>query len=252
MQSMLSAHKGTYFKQFPANPVIAIMNNPRFYFIVFLSIFLLITTKAMHAQQVTDYNRQGYSLKFINYDAALDTALQRRMVNTFYIVYPELANAYNKHTLKAVTFVIDTAYKGVAETDNGKVTISSRWMHLHPEDIDVITHEVMHIVQDYGESGGPGWLTEGIADYARYKFGVNNAAANWRLPAYKAGQNYTDAYRVTARFLVWIEQKVKPGIVKKLDSYSRSHMYTPALWQQLTGKTLEDLWKSYTDNPVIS
>jgi len=60
----------------------------------------------------------------------------------------------------------------------------------------------MHIVQDYGQSTGPGWLTEGIADYARYKFGVNNPAAKWALPAYKSTQKYTDAYRVTARFLV--------------------------------------------------
>jgi hypothetical protein len=173
------------------------------------------------------------------------------MVKTFFTVYPELARTYNKKTLKAVTMVIDTTYKGVAETANGRVTISNRWMHLHPEDIDVITHEVMHIVQDYGDSNGPGWLTEGIADYARYKFGVNNAAAKWSLPNYKPAQNYTDAYRVTARFLVWIEEKVKPGVVKELDNQLRSHTFTNNSWKQLTGQTLDELWKNYTANPVI-
>jgi hypothetical protein len=147
--------------------------------------------------------------------------------------------------------VIDTAYKGVAETDSGKVTISARWMHLHPEDIDVITHEVMHIVQDYGQSDAPGWLTEGIADYARYKFGVNNEAANWSLPAYKATQSYTNAYRVTARFLLWVEEKVKPGVVKEMDNQLRKHTYTDNSWKVLTGKTVDELWKAYSENPAV-
>lgn len=218
------------------------------YIILFLSCLSVIPAIA---QQTKVFKKKGYQLTFINQDATLDTALQQRMVNTFYKVYPELAKAYNKKTAKEVTFMIDTAYKGVAETDNGKVTISSRWMHLHPEDIDVITHEVMHIVQDYGESSGPGWLTEGIADYARYKFGVNNDAAKWSLPPYKSTQNYDNAYRITARFLFWIEEKVKPGLVKDFNTQLRLHTFTDNSWKNATGKTLDELWKSYTENPAI-
>lgn len=215
------------------------------------AIFISFITLTAAAQQTQVFNKKGYQLTFINQDATLDTALQQRMVNTFFKVYPELAKAYNKKTAKEVTFVIDTAYKGVAETGNGRVTISSAWMHKHPEDIDVITHEVMHIVQDYGESSGPGWLTEGIADYARYKFGVNNTAAKWALPAYKSTQNYDNAYRITARFLVWIEEKVKPGIVKDLNKELHLHTFTDNSWKAETGKTLDELWKSYTANPAI-
>ena len=218
------------------------------YVTLFLSFLIIIPAIA---QQTQVFNKKGYKLTFINQDATLDTALQQRMVNTFYKVYPELAKAYNKKTAKEVTFVIDTAYKGVAETDNGKVTISSRWMHLHPEDIDVITHEVMHIVQDYGESAGPGWLTEGIADYARYKLGVNNNAAKWSLPPYKSTQNYDNAYRVTARFLIWIEEKVKPGLVKDFNNQLRLHTFTDNSWKNATGKTLDELWKIYSENPAI-
>jgi hypothetical protein len=203
-----------------------------------------------NAQKTTVYNNHGYKLTFINYDATLDSAEQARMVNTFYVVYPELAKAYNLQTLKSVTMVIDTTYKGVAETADGKVTINYMWMHKHPEDLDVITHEVMHIVQDY-KGYEPGWLTEGIADYARYKFGINNNAANWKLPEYKSTQNYTDAYRVTARFLVWIEKNYNANAVKSLDEQMRKHTYTDASWQQLTGKSLDELWKTYTANPVI-
>jgi hypothetical protein len=215
-----------------------------------LSIICLLAISAS-AQQTKVFNHKGYQLTFINQDATLDTALQTRMVNTFFTVYPELAKAYNKHTLKNVTMVIDTSYKGVAETANGKVTISSAWMHKRPEDIDVITHEVMHIVQDYGENAGPGWLTEGIADYVRNKFGINNVAAKWSLTPYKAGQSYENACRVTARFLVWIEEKVKPGIVKTLDKQMRKHTFTDNSWKQLTGKTVDELWAQYIANPEI-
>jgi hypothetical protein len=218
------------------------------YILVAIAFLAAVSVKA---QTISVLNRSGYKLIFFNQDKTLDTALQTRMINTFFKVYPELAAEYNPKTLKSVTIVIDTTYKGVAETDNGKVTIASAWMHKHPEDIDVITHEVMHIVQDYGESVGPGWLTEGIADYARYKFGVNNDAAKWSLPAYKAGQNYDNAYRITARFLLWIEEKVKPGAVKALDAQLRAHTYTNDSWKQLTGKTVDELWKAYTEKPEI-
>jgi len=219
---------------------------------IFAAIILFLSFTAADAQHTSIYTQKGYQLTFISYDNQFDPALQQRMVKTFYTVYPQLAKAFNKNTLKAVTMVIDTTYKGVAETDNGKVTISSKWMHQHPEDIDVITHEVMHIVQNYGgDTTDPGWLVEGIADYARYKFGLNNVAANWELPQYKLSQNYTDAYRVTARFLVWLEERVKPGIVNQLDSQMRDHNYTYLIWQQQTGQTLDQLWKIYSQNPVI-
>jgi len=217
-----------------------------------ISIILLAFVFTANAQKTTVYNKMGYKLTFVNYDATFDTVEQQRLVLTFYTVYPVLVKTYNKHSLKEVTMVIDTTYKGVAETADGKVTINYLWFHKHPEDIDVVTHEVMHIVQDYGDSSGPGWLTEGIADYVRYKFGVNNAAAKWVLPAYKPTQNYTDAYRVTARFLVWTEQAIKPGIVKELDKEMRDHTFTDNSWKTLTGKTVDELWKAYIANPVVN
>ena len=217
----------------------------------FITLILLVFAIGANAQKTTVYNQKGYKLTFINYDATFDTLEQQRLVKTFYTVYPELVKTYNKHSLKEVTMVIDTAYTGVAATANGKVTISNKWLHKRPEDVDVVTHEVMHIVQDYGDSNGPGWLTEGIADYARYKFGVNNDAAGWKLPDYKATQNYDNAYRITARFLVWMEAKVKPGIVKTLDEKMRAHTFTDNTWKDLTGKTVDELWKDYSANPAI-
>ena len=219
--------------------------------ILLLAILPCLIIESAYSQIAQISGKGGYSLSIVNNDPTLDKAEVARLEKTFYTVYPELAKEYNPNTLKSVKIVIDTTYKGVAATANGKVTISNKWLHQHPEDIDVVTHEVMHIVQDYGESVGPGWLTEGIADYARNQFGVNNAAANWSLTPFKPTQNYDNAYRITARFLVWIEQKKKPGIVKELDSQLRKHTYTDNSWKQQTGKTLDELWKSYTENPGI-
>ena len=108
----------------------------------------------------------------------------------------------------------------------------------------------MHIVQSYPD-GAPGWLVEGVADYVRYKLGVDNAGAGWSLTPFNPKQNYTNAYRITARFLVWAEKKYSKKLVKKMDAAMRNQTYQPELWTKLTGKTVDELWKEYANDPAI-
>ncbi|WP_443936470.1 basic secretory protein-like protein [Pedobacter sp. MW01-1-1] len=219
---------------------------------IFFSLYLLVVLAsgtALKAQETI--KRGGYTLVFDSNFSGFDAQLKNRMIETFFEVYPKLAKEYNPTTLKKVWFLVDTAYDGVAATANGEVTYGAKYMTSHPGDIDVVTHEVMHIVQDYGNSVGPGWLTEGIADYARYKFGIDNAAAKWGLPPFKPTYSYKNSYSITARFLVWIESKVKAGIVKTLNTALREHTYTPALWASLTGKDVDSLWAEYSKNPEL-
>lgn len=204
------------------------------------------------AQAQETIKKKGYTLTFESNYSALNPQLKQRMINTFFEVYPKLAKTYNPATLKNVTFFVDTAYKGVAATSNGRVVFSSAWLAKKPEDIDVVTHEVMHIVQNYGQSVGPGWLTEGIADYVRYRHGVDNAGAKWLLPDYKPEQSYKNSYRITARFFAWMEAKIKPGIIKTVDASLRDHTYTNDIWKNQTGKNLDELWADYSKNPSIS
>lgn len=217
------------------------------------SLFILIvistiTSSNIKAQEVI--KKKGYQLTFQSNFAGLDPKLKKRLIETFFVVYPKLAKEYNPATEKNVIFAVDTAYHGVAATADGKVTFSSMWMEKHPEDIDVVTHEVMHIVQDYGRSVGPGWLTEGIADYARYKFGVDNERAKWSLPPLKPEHSYKNSYRITARFFAWIE-KSRPGTIKTVNASLKDHTYTKNIWEKLTGKDLDGLWADYVDNPEI-
>ncbi|WP_293925240.1 basic secretory protein-like protein [Sphingobacterium sp. UBA6320] len=193
----------------------------------------------------------GYTLIWINKDQDFSPALKEKLIHTFFVNYPKLANTYNKKTMKKVSFVIDPDYKGVAATAGGIVRYSPSWFAKNPGDIDVVTHEVMHIVQGYPNGSGPWWITEGIADYVRFVDGIDNAGANWKLPEWNAKQNYSDSYRVTARFFYWIEKKVKKGFVKNLDAAMRDKTYTEGFWKKQTGKTIDELWDSYSKNPAL-
>ncbi|WP_158795953.1 basic secretory protein-like protein [Pedobacter sp. L105] len=214
--------------------------------LLFLSSSVLVS-----AQEKESFKKKGNTLTFITQDANFSPAVKARLIETFFKVYPELKKQFNPNAAKEVTFVIDTAYKGVAATSGTIVSFSPVWFKKHPEDVDVVTHEVMHIVQAYGENAGPWYITEGIADYVRYVYGVDNAGAKWTLPNYKEGQKYENGYRVTARFFAWMEKHGYAGIVKKIDKNMRDHTYTDDTWKTLTTKTLNELWSSYIADPTL-
>lgn len=195
--------------------------------------------------------RNGYTLIFINKDSAFSNTVSKNLKETFFEVYPKLVNRFNQEAASKVVFVIEPKYQGVAATSRGRVVFSPAWYKKNPHDIDVVTHEVMHIVQDYGRTNGPGWLTEGIADYVRYRYGVGNQAANWKLPEVAPEQSYTNSYRITARFLAWLEEKKKDTIVDQLDLAMRNHEYREDIWKELTGKTVDELWAEYVSNPEL-
>ncbi|HTJ13287.1 MAG TPA: basic secretory protein-like protein [Dinghuibacter sp.] len=216
-----------------------------------LMVMACLLTAAAKAETRDSLTQNGYTLIFINQDDGFDPAVKERLISTFFTVYPKEAAAYNLNTARKVTFVIDTSYKGVAATGNNVTSFNPEWFRKHPGDIDVVTHEVMHIVQAYPHHSGPGWITEGIADYVRYDMGVDNAGAGWKLPDYKPTQSYTQAYRVTARFLAWLEGHGHAGVVKALDNAMRTRTYTDNTWKQLTGKSVDELWADYAANPAL-
>ncbi|WP_088159971.1 basic secretory protein-like protein [Sphingobacterium sp. G1-14] len=203
------------------------------------------------AVDVDSISKGGYTLIWINKDKDFSAPLKERLVAAYFTNYPKLAKKYNKKTIKKVSFVIDPDYKGVAATAGGIVRYSPAWFAKNPGDIDVVTHEVMHIVQAYPDGAGPWWITEGIADFVRFDDGIDNAGANWKLPEYNEKQKYTDSYRITARFLYWINLHIKKDFVKKLDAAMRSKSYSDVFWKVETGKTIDELWADYSQNPKL-
>lgn len=211
--------------------------------------------KAALAKNWVSYSvdkKKGYTLTFISKDPNLDPAVRKNLINTYFEIYPTLVKTFNEKSTHNVLFVVDTTYKAVAEASGNRILFSAGYMKAHPTDIDVVTHETMHIVQGYGYSAGPVWLTEGIADYVRYKYGVDNVGSKWSLPAYNDKQSYKNSYRITARFFEWLEQNVKPGLIPTLDLQLRAHEYTEQSWVTLTGKTLDQLWDDYSKKPELT
>lgn len=200
---------------------------------------------------IDTFTQKGYTLVFVNRSPDFADSTKQKLINTFFEVYPKEVKAYNKKALKKVVFTIEPGYNGVAAANNGRIFFSPAWFVKHPQDIDVVTHECMHIVQSYGGGSGPGWITEGIADYVRYKMGVNNEGSNWKLPDYSTRQNFDNAYRITARFFVWIEKNYDKKFVKKLDKTMRERAYTAEFTKERTGKTFAELWAEYGANPSI-
>jgi len=199
--------------------------------------------------KIKSFTEGAYTLIITNNDGSVNTTIRDKMVKVFFQVYPKLVNRFNPQAPTTVYFIIDPTYTGVAYATGGAtVYYSANYLKSNPNDIDVVTHEVMHVVQAY--ANGLGWLTEGLADYARFTYGIDNTAANWALPPYAPGQNYTDSYRVTARFLVWLDKKYSPAVINELDANLRAGTYQADVWVKLTGKTLNDLWLNYSQNPT--
>ncbi|GAA4780006.1 hypothetical protein GCM10023231_03590 [Olivibacter ginsenosidimutans] len=210
-----------------------------------------VSRDKQEAIAVDTISKGKYTLVFINKSASFDDGVKNRLIDVFFINYPKEAKLYNKKTRREVTFVIDPAYQGVAAAAHGIIRFNPEWFKKNPNDIDVVTHEVMHLVQAYPNDSGPGWITEGIADYVRFTLGVDNEGAHWKLPDFDEKQSYENAYRVTARFFYWIELHVKKGLLKKLDNAMRTKTYTDDFWKKNTGKSVDELWSAYARNPNI-
>ncbi len=196
--------------------------------------------------------RNGLTLYFNDEDKAFTDAYKKRFVDAYFEQYPKLIKKYNPNSPAVVTFRVDKKYDGVAATDNDEIVFNPAWFQKNPEDIDVITHELMHIVQGYGNNNNvPGWVTEGIADYVRATEGLNNEKAKWSMPDYTPAQHYDNAYRITARFLMWMSQNYKSDIVNTLDDAARQKKFNNDIWKINTGKTLDELWAAYVANPVL-
>lgn len=189
--------------------------------------------------------QKGFTLIFLVQDSTFSSETRQKLTKVFFKVYPREVKRFNRNAPKKVVFIIDPSYDGVAAASNAIIRCNPVWMKNHPEDIDIMTHEAMHLVQAYHKGNTPGWLTEGIADYVRYKYGVNNEKGGWQLTPFKPGHHYTNAYRITARFLVWLEEHVNKKIVDKMNTAAFKGEYKEPLWVEYTGKTVDQLWEMY-------
>jgi len=135
-------------------------------------------------------------------------------------------------------------YRGVAATGGTNVTCSVNWFknNLEGEAVGAVIHELVHVVQQYRGRGNPGWLVEGVADYIRW-FKFEPASLRPRPNPDRA--KYTDSYRTTAAFLEYVTTHHDHELVVKMNAAMRQGRYSPDLWKEYTGKTVDELWELY-------
>lgn len=167
-----------------------------------------------------------------------------QLTTLYYESYPALLKRFDnpkKPASRHITLIFKHNMKVPAYCSGSEISISIEWLKKHPEDIALLTHELTHAVQQY-PGQAPGWLTEGIADYARHEYGPKNQAG-WKLPErFSTRQSYQDGYTTSAKFLVWLETK-NPGVIDKLHTKLQNRQFAIGDFQDLTGKTIDELWE---------
>jgi len=133
----------------------------------------------------------------------------------------------------------------IAYASNGRIVISAEWITKHPDDVGMVVHELIHILQAYRHHV-PGWVTEGIADYLRFFFYERNGERTCRVNPEKA--KYTDSYRTTGAFFDWIVRTKDAGFIKRLNAACRNGKYSNDLFREYTGMTVDELWAGFIDS----
>ena len=172
--------------------------------------------------------------------------LAGRLVAEFYRCYPDLILRFedpDRPAPRRITLVVKediTFGRGTvpAYCSGDTITVSRAYLSRRPDDTALLTHELTHAVQAYRRA--PGWMTEGLADYARHVYGPEKQPG-WALPTRLAGRNYDDSYRVTGRFLLWLNEK-HPGSVDTLHDALQAGTFTEADFETVTGTPVAELW----------
>ncbi len=181
-----------------------------------------------------------------------------RLYENFNTVYATLCEAWNHGVFKDVDYKVDSESDGVADTRGtgneyrSLITMYSRYYAgQNYKEVDSITHELTHVCQinyntgyggaDTDDSGS--WIVEGMTDYSRYTYGMFPDA--FQLYPYSSNQSYTDSYRITARFFVWVEQNICPTLTEQLNEALRTEKYTSKFFDRITGYSLKTLWEMY-------
>ncbi|MBN1420601.1 MAG: cellulase family glycosylhydrolase [Planctomycetes bacterium] len=131
---------------------------------------------------------------------------------------------------------------GIAATSGRTITCAATWFKAHPDDYGAVVHELCHVVQAYGRSRVPGWVTEGIADYVRW---FNYEPPDRRPRVNPRRAKYTDGYQTTAAFFDWIMRTKDKTFINRLNSACRHRKYSVELFQEYAGKPVDDLWAEF-------
>lgn len=145
----------------------------------------------------------------------------------------------------AVKIVFRKKMRVPAATGGDTISVNAAYVTDHKDDRGMMIHELTHVIQAYPrQKEGLGWLTEGIADYIR--FWVYEPQTRQR-PIDKEHASYRNSYRITAAFLGWLVKTHDAQVVTKLNAKLRAGNADAKIFDQLLGKSVDDLWKEFID-----
>jgi hypothetical protein len=153
--------------------------------------------------------------------------------------YPRIGRILGVETLSTepITIRIGVDIDGVAATGGRTIGVSARYVVKQPNDLGMIVHELVHVVQGYPKYD-PVWLVEGIADYVRFYHYEPISARPHPNPDRASCR---DSYRTTGCFLDWACRTYDKDLVKKLNRALAAGSYSESIWPTLTGKDLDTL-----------
>ncbi|KAG6523785.1 hypothetical protein ZIOFF_013672 [Zingiber officinale] len=156
----------------------------------------------------------------------------------------------DRRSVQRIALIVESM-DGVAYNSNDEIHLSADYVAGYSGDVrteitGVLYHEVTHSWQWNGRGAANGGLIEGIADFVRLKAGY--APGHWVGPG--GGDRWDQGYDVTARFLDYCEG-LMAGFVAQLNAKMRDG-YSDDFFQQLLGKTVDQLWTDYKAHAVCA
>ena len=193
-----------------------------------------------------------YNLRIVDLSGRVPQSLIDKYRDTFNTVYQPMKDRFNPNAPTDILIEFDPENTGVAVAyyfeRPSRININPEYAINNPEDYDLVTHEAWHVVQDW--YFGYLWACEGLGDYARHIYGVNNAAAGWSLGDYRSGSSYDDGYGTTGRFWLWMEQNKSSSFPEDLNKALVNEEYNNTTWwSSRYGKTIAQMWEEYASSP---
>jgi hypothetical protein len=166
----------------------------------------------------------------------------KSLVESWYPIAVSLLATQDFKQPSQIKLIFKKEISAPAYASGDGITINGKWITEHPDDLGMVIHELTHVIQQYpGSKLKAGWLVEGIADYVRW----------WRYepeagrPRITDQSKMTDGYRVTAYFLAWASKKYDLRLVPALDKALRKAEDPMPVFEQVTGKAPDALWKEF-------
>ncbi|MBR2987986.1 MAG: hypothetical protein IKC63_08200 [Clostridia bacterium] len=180
----------------------------------------------------------------------------KRIKDHFNRIYPVLCEEFNYGVMWDIEYGIDSSNPAYVAYQIGGSRETQKIIKMNTDhfkktasDFSTLSHELTHAVQCYRDAkygpnnsaNGGEWLTEGVADYSRFLL----EPTPFSLPEFNQSQSYTDSYRVTARFFVWLDQQYDTTFMEQFNEALKTEVYTQTIFVKITGKTLDELWAIY-------